>query len=98
MKLTMFVAAALLTGTVTATAHHSFSAEFDSTKQVTLDGVVVMMEGADPVTVPEELAFWHAQGLRCLSLAHFGRSRYAAGTPSLAAARGPGERIQISRA
>ena len=48
MKLTMFVAAALLAGTVTATAHHSFSAEFDSTKQVTLDGVVVMMEWVNP--------------------------------------------------
>jgi membrane dipeptidase len=45
-------------------------------------GVVVMMEGADPITAPGELAFWHGQGLRCLSLAHFGRSRYAAGTPS----------------
>lgn len=44
--------------------------------------LVVMMEGADPITTPSELAFWHGQGLRCLSLAHFGRSRYAAGTPS----------------
>ena len=44
----LFVAAALLAGTVTATAHHSFSAEFDSTKQVTLDGVVVMMEWVNP--------------------------------------------------
>ena len=31
-----------------ASAHHSFSAEFDSTKQVTLDGVVVMMEWVNP--------------------------------------------------
>jgi hypothetical protein len=29
-------------------AHHSFSAEFDSTKQVTLDGQVVMMEWVNP--------------------------------------------------
>ena len=29
-------------------AHHSFSAEFDSTKQVTLDGEVVMMEWVNP--------------------------------------------------
>jgi hypothetical protein len=48
MKLTMFVTAALLAGVATATAHHSFSAEFDSTKQVTLDGVVVMMEWVNP--------------------------------------------------
>ncbi len=44
--------------------------------------LLVMMEGADPITTPQELAFWHGQGLRCLSLAHFGRSRYGAGTPS----------------
>ncbi len=48
--------------------------------------LLVMMEGADPITTPNELAFWHAQGLRCLSLAHFGQSRYAAGTPSKDAA------------
>jgi hypothetical protein len=29
-------------------AHHSFSAEFDATKQVTLDGQVVMMEWVNP--------------------------------------------------
>ena len=29
-------------------AHHSFSAEFDATKQVTLDGVVAMMEWVNP--------------------------------------------------
>ncbi|HEU4693397.1 MAG TPA: DUF6152 family protein [Vicinamibacterales bacterium] len=48
MKLTMLVTAALLAGVATATPHHSFSAEFDSTKQVTLDGVVVMMEWVNP--------------------------------------------------
>ena len=31
-----------------ASAHHSFSAEFDSTKAVTLDGEVVMMEWVIP--------------------------------------------------
>jgi membrane dipeptidase len=44
--------------------------------------VLLMMEGADPITEPEEHALWHELGVRCLSLAHFGRSRYAAGTPS----------------
>lgn len=45
-------------------------------------GLILMMEGADPITAPDEVHYWHAQGLRCLSLAHFGRSRYACGTPS----------------
>ena len=46
-------------------------------------GVIVMMEGADPITNAEELAMWVAAGVRCLSLAHFGHSRFAAGTPSM---------------
>jgi hypothetical protein len=39
----MLVAAAL-----PVAAHHSFSAEFDSTKQVTLEGKVVQMEWVNP--------------------------------------------------
>ena len=31
-----------------AAAHHSFSAEFDSTRQVTLEGVVALMEWVNP--------------------------------------------------
>jgi Family of unknown function (DUF6152) len=50
MKLTMCAAAA---GVVAAlvrpiAAHHSFSAEFDSNKSVTLTGEVVMMEWTNP--------------------------------------------------
>ena len=41
-------AALFLTLALPAAAHHSFSAEFDSTKQVTLDGQVVMMEWVNP--------------------------------------------------
>ena len=39
----MMMAAAL-----SVSAHHSFSAEFDSTKPVTLEGKVVMMEWVNP--------------------------------------------------
>jgi hypothetical protein len=42
------VAALLASGESTAAAHHSFSAEFDSQKQVTLAGEVVMMEWVNP--------------------------------------------------
>jgi membrane dipeptidase len=45
-------------------------------------GLIITMEGADPIVEPGQLAQWHDQGLRTLMLAHFGRSRYAAGTPS----------------
>jgi hypothetical protein len=42
------VAALLATLVLPAAAHHSFSAEFDATKQVTLAGEVVMMEWVNP--------------------------------------------------
>ena len=42
------VAAAWTAPWSTVSAHHSFSAEFDSTKAVTLDGQVVMMEWVNP--------------------------------------------------
>ena len=35
-------------GALPVSAHHSFSAEFDATKQVTLAGEVVMMEWVNP--------------------------------------------------
>ena len=38
----------LLVAAAPAWAHHSFSAEFDATKQVTLAGEVVMMEWVNP--------------------------------------------------
>jgi hypothetical protein len=42
------VAALIVVLGVQASAHHSFSAEFDATKQVTLAGEVVMMEWVNP--------------------------------------------------
>ena len=48
-RLTMIAALGLVTTlAVPVSAHHSFSAEFDSTKQVTLAGEVVMMEWVNP--------------------------------------------------
>ncbi|MEM6391646.1 MAG: membrane dipeptidase [Planctomycetota bacterium] len=45
-------------------------------------GIILTLEGGDAITTPDELHHWHALGLRTLSLAHFGRSPYAHGTPS----------------
>ena len=42
------VAAILVTLALPVSAHHSFSAEFDATKQVTLTGEVAMMEWVNP--------------------------------------------------
>ncbi len=70
--------------------HHR--AEFEShvaTAEPHAVGVVIMMEGADPITRPEEFAQWHAWGVRCLSLAHFGHSHYACGTPPREPSDGP---------
>jgi hypothetical protein len=38
----------LMAAALPVAAHHSFSAEFDATKQVTLDGKVVQMEWVNP--------------------------------------------------
>jgi membrane dipeptidase len=43
-------------------------------------GVVLSMEGADPIVRPPQVQAWWDQGLRTVSLAHYGRSVYAVGT------------------
>jgi membrane dipeptidase len=45
-------------------------------------GVVFTMEGADPIVAPDRVQSWWDQGLRVLSLAHYGPSKYAFGTGS----------------
>ena len=43
-------------------------------------GVVIAMEGADPIVSPEQAQTWWERGLRCVGLAHYGPSAYAVGT------------------
>ncbi len=43
-------------------------------------GIVLSMEGGDPITHPGELQEWWNLGLRMLIVTHFGRGRYAGGT------------------
>ena len=43
-------------------------------------GVIISMEGADPILEPDTLPPWVDRGLRMLGLAHYGPSCYAGGT------------------
>jgi len=43
-------------------------------------GCVICMEGADPIVDPDQLPQWQQQGLRIVSLAHYGPSAYGSGT------------------
>lgn len=56
--------------------------QWDNAPDSTPVGMILTMEGADPIVEPDQLHHWHELGLRTLMLAHFGKSHYAHGTPS----------------
>lgn len=43
-------------------------------------GIILSMEGADPVVEPSQLGEWWDAGLRAIEPVHYGHSHYAAGT------------------
>lgn len=43
-------------------------------------GLILAMEGADPIVTPSQAEAWWKLGLRCVGLAHYGKSHYAVGT------------------
>ncbi len=45
-------------------------------------GIILSMEGADPILSPSQLEYWWNMGLRVLSLTHYGENDYAYGTGS----------------
>lgn len=45
-------------------------------------GLIVAMEGADPIVDPAQVGSWWEDGLRSVMLSHFGKSQYAYGTGS----------------
>ncbi len=51
----------------------------DSTQTPPL-GLVLSMEGADPILSPDDVEAWWRQGLRIIGLSHYGPGRYAGGT------------------
>ena len=46
-------------------------------------GLIITMEGADPITESDQLKHWVDLGLRSVFLAHYGHSHYACGTPAI---------------
>jgi membrane dipeptidase len=46
-------------------------------------GVIISMEGADPILAPTDVPAWWDAGLRIISLSHYGNARYSHGTGSL---------------
>ena len=58
-------------------------AQFDawnSDSEKTPLGFILSMEGADPIVAPEQMESWWDDGLRVVSLSHYGVSAYAHGT------------------
>ena len=53
-----------------------------SAQQAPPIGIVVALEGADPILEPSDLQEWWELGLRILTIAHHGVGRYAGGTGS----------------
>jgi membrane dipeptidase len=43
-------------------------------------GVILSMEGTDPIVTPDQVQEWFAAGLRVAGLAHYGRGQHAYGT------------------
>lgn len=43
-------------------------------------GFILSMEGADPIVTPDQVEAWWDDGLRVVSLVHYGRNAYAHGT------------------
>lgn len=43
-------------------------------------GMILSMEGTDPIVTPDQAAEWFAAGLRAAGIAHYGRSQHAYGT------------------
>jgi membrane dipeptidase len=52
----------------------------DAQRQKLPVGLILAMEGADPIVSPAQAQAWWNDGLRVVGLAHYGKSHYAVGT------------------
>ena len=57
-----------------------FDWELDTTQAQPPVGLVISMESADPILLPEQLPAWKEAGIRIIGPAHYGPGRYAGGT------------------
>ena len=56
-------------------------------------GIILAMEGADPIVSPDQAESWWNDGLRSLSLAHYGSGRYAMGSGETGPLTAEGRRL-----
>jgi membrane dipeptidase len=70
----------ILTGLPALQAHVR---EWEASPTTTPLGIIITMEGADPIVYPEQVHQWKADGLRCLGLTHYGVGQYAFGTSTV---------------
>ncbi|NKB72476.1 MAG: peptidase M19 [Candidatus Latescibacteria bacterium] len=70
---------ALIIRTAAQLQAHTAAWEQDSSDDLPV-GFILGLEGADPVLWPEQLDQWWDQGLRVISLSHYGTSSYCHGT------------------
>ncbi len=54
--------------------------EQDTSLPQPIVGLVISMESADPILLPEQLPAWKESGVRIIGPAHYGPGRYAGGT------------------
>ena len=55
-------------------------AHWQKWRQTDAVGIILAMEGADPIIDASHARWWWDQGLRVVGLAHYGKSHYAVGT------------------
>ena len=53
---------------------------WQNNSMITPLGIILGMEGADPILQPEQVQTWFNEGLRAVGPVHYGRSQYACGT------------------
>ena len=56
-------------------------------------GLVISMESADPILLPEQLSAWKEAGVRIIGPAHYGPGRYAGGTSTELGLRFEGKQL-----